>query len=76
MQLLATELFKVKNGLLPLFMKEIFLESAQHYYGLKVVSATLLLICFVCQKESTSKTRENVFYFTSKALFILEIIKF
>ena len=43
---------------------------------LKVVSATFLLVCFVCLKERTSETRKNVFYFTSKALFVLEIIKF
>ena len=43
---------------------------------LKVVSATFLLICFGCIKESTLKTRKNIFYFTSKALFVLEIIKF
>ena len=30
-QLLVTELFKVKNGLLPRFMKEIFVENACHY---------------------------------------------
>ena len=45
-------------------------------YDLKFVSATLLLVCFVCLKESTCETRENIFYFTSKALFVLEIIKF
>ena len=43
---------------------------------LKVVSATFLLVCFLHLKESTSETRKNVFYFTSKALFVLEIIKF
>ena len=43
---------------------------------LKVVSATFLLVCFVCLKESICETRKNVFYFTSKALFVLEIIKF
>ena len=43
---------------------------------LKVVSATFLLVCFACLKESTCETRKNVFYFTSKALFVLEIIKF
>ena len=43
---------------------------------LKVVSTTFLLICFFCLKESTCETRKNVFYFTSKALFVLEIIKF
>ena len=34
-QLLATELFKVKNGLSPAFMNEIFVENAQHYYDLR-----------------------------------------
>ena len=43
---------------------------------LKAVSATFLLVCCVCLKESTCETRKNVFYFTSKALFVLEIIKF
>ena len=44
--------------------------------NLKVVSATLLLVYFLSLKDSTSETRKNVFYFTSKALFVLEIIKF
>ena len=43
---------------------------------LKFVSATFLLVCFICLKESTRETRKNVFYFTSKVPFILEIIKF
>ena len=34
-QLLATELFKVRNGLSPAFMNEIFVENAQHYYDLR-----------------------------------------
>ena len=33
-QLLATELFKVKNRLSPPFINEIFVENAQHYYDL------------------------------------------
>ena len=33
-QLLATELCQVKNGLSPAFMNEIFVENAQHYYDL------------------------------------------
>ena len=41
---------------------------------LKIVSARLL-VCFVCLKESTRETRKKVFYFISKALFVLEIIK-
>ena len=44
--------------------------------SLKVVSAAFLLVCFLCLNESTCETRKNVFYFTSKALFVLEIIKF
>ena len=43
---------------------------------LKVASTTFLLVCFVCRKERTCKTRKNTFYFTSKALRIFEIIKF
>ena len=31
--------------------------------------------CFVCLKESTCETRKNIFYFTSKALFVLEIFR-
>ena len=41
----------------------------------RTVSATFLLICFVSPKESTCETRKNVSDFTSKALFILGIIK-
>ena len=40
------------------------------------MSATFLLVCFVSLKESSCETRKNVFYFTSKALFVFEIIKF
>ena len=43
---------------------------------LKVVSATFLLVCFVCLKESTCETRKNASYFTWKALLVLEIINF
>ena len=41
---------------------QIFIQS------LKDVS--FLLVCF--KEESTCETMENVFYFTSKALFVLE----
>ena len=36
---------------------------------LKVVSATFLLVCFVCLKESTLKTRKNVFLFHFESSF-------
>ena len=57
-------------------IKETYDGSAR--ISLKVVSATYLLICFVYLyiKESTCETSKNIFYFTSKALFVLEIIKF
>ena len=42
-------------------------------FSLKVVSATFLQVCFVCLKENTFEKRKNAFYFTSKALFDLEI---
>ena len=40
---------------------------------LKAVSATFLPVCFGCLKDCTCEARENVFYFASKALHILEI---
>ena len=43
---------------------------------LKVVSATFLVVCFLSLNESSCQTRENAFYFASKALFIFEKIKF
>ena len=39
---------------------------------LNVASATFLLVCFISLKETCEITK-NVFYFTLKALFILEI---
>ena len=42
----------------------------------KVVSATFLLVCFLCLKESFYETRKNVFYFTSKTLFVNQILTF
>ena len=44
--------------------------------NLKVVSATFLIVCIVCLKESAFETRKNVFYFPLKTLFVLEIIRF
>ena len=51
-------------------------SEQQNKLCFKVVSATYLLVCFLRLKESTFETRKNVVYFTSKALFVLEIIKF
>ena len=54
------------------FMVMIYLML--HFF--KVVPASFLLVCFVSLKEGTCETGKNVFYFTLKALFVLEIIKF
>ena len=43
---------------------------------LKVVSVTNLVVSLVGLRESTFETGKNVFYFTLKALLVLEIIKF
>ena len=43
---------------------------------LKVVFATFLPVCFVSLNEGACETSKNVFYFISKALFVVEIIKF
>ena len=56
--------------------KLVTVELLSAVLHLKVVSATFLLVCVVCLKESTCETRKNVFDFTSRALFVLEIIKF
>ena len=53
-----------------------FFSFEKHFSFLKVVSATFLQVCCVFLKESTFERRKNAFYFTSKALFVCEIIKF
>ena len=40
--------------------------------SLKVVSATFTLICFLRLNESNCQTSKNVFYFSSKAPFVLK----
>ena len=46
-----------------------------HFY-LKVVPARFVLVYFLSLNESACQTRKNVFFFTTKALFVLEKIKF
>ena len=50
--------------------------SDHPYRILKVVFATFWLVCFSSLEESTYEIWKNIFYFTSKALFVLEKIKF
>ena len=56
--------------------EEIQMNMLRFALNLKVVSATFLLVYFLCPNESTCETRKNDFHFTSKTLFIPEIIKF
>ena len=64
-----------KNGL-PLNNDGTYLFASNLVDFLKVVSATFLPVCFLSLNESSCQTRKNVFYFTSKAFFVLEKIKF
>ena len=59
-----------------IILQIINLLSVGNCYNLKFVSATFSLVCFLSLNEITCQTRKNVFYFTSKALFVLEKIKF
>ena len=53
-----------------------FCPYSHIFFILKVVSATFVLVCFLSLNETTCQTRKNVFCFTSKALFILDKVKF
>ena len=77
--------FNMSNfGIISDFKKkaEIFSNSVKRnifskfkFLALKVVSATFLLVSFLNLNKSTCQTWESVFYFTSKALFVLEKFK-
>ena len=71
-------LIKLQVSGLQLYLK---VTPAQVFFcefckNLKVVSATFLLVSFLSVNESTYQTRKSVFYFNSKALSVLEKIKF
>ena len=46
------------------------------YIQNKLVSTTFLLVCLLSLNKSTSQTRKKKFFFTLKALFVLNKIKF
>ena len=80
-QLEISHLMESRTKFLPIFGSK--MAKSDYFRGfyfsqsfLKVVSATFLPVCFVCLKKSTCQTNKNAFYFTSKALLILEIINF
>ena len=74
-QMKPTKLNDDKNKI-PKHNSEALLNLILRSVSLKVVSAAFLLVCFLSLNESIFQIRKNVFYFTSKALFILEKIKF
>ena len=56
------------------------IENAEHLRSfaqlvLKGSVCYILLVCFISLNGSTCQTKKNAFYFTSKALFVLEKIK-
>ena len=51
-------------------------ESGNWFFGLYVKGCVRYIFASLFAKESTNETRKNAFYFTLKALFVLEIIKF
>ena len=54
----------------------LFSFCLRYYNKLKSCIYYILLVCFLSWKESSCETRKNVFYFTSKALFLFGNIKF
>ena len=69
------------ESVIPFTRKEI-LQQDGHFLQmislswLKVESTTFSLVWFLSLTESTCETRKNIFYCTSKALFVFEKIKF
>ena len=57
-----------------LLLSVFFFESLATY-NVKVCIRYNLLVCFLSLHVNTYKTRKNVSYFTSKALFVLEKIR-
>ena len=72
----AKQDFLVMSEVSSVLSMEAQVLRAETIQALNVVSATFLLAWLVCLTESTCETRKKNFYFTSKTLFILEIIKF
>ena len=73
---LCVNVLLLKKTNLIWYFLELLHQIQQYEQNLKAVSTTFLLVCLVSLKESTCETRKNVTYFTAKALFVLEIIKF
>ena len=76
--LLSCNIFPFESliGFLTVFFFLTLLFTSQIFDPvLEFVSATFLLVCFLSLK-STCKTWQHVFYFTSKALFLVKKITF
>ena len=72
-QIFFKMLFCWNNGAMTFFYKSVMIIFART--DLKCCVHYILLVCFVSFKDGTCQTRKNVSYFTSEALFVLEIIK-
>ena len=52
------------------------LKVSEEGHYIKGCVCYIFVSLFLCLKESTCETRKNIFYFTSKALSVFEIIRF
>ena len=68
-------LFIVRFVFCIIFISFLIEVSNFHNKIFKVVSTTFLLVWFSILKESFCETRKNVFYVTSKAVFVLQKFK-
>ena len=75
MTVLAVKIFK--NSQKPDFSHTDLLATIYSFIReeFEVLSTTFLIVCFLYLKGSTFETRKNVFYSTSKAAFVLEILR-
>ena len=67
---------KTKKPRNTLLYKAIFCYFLHNFVKVKGCVRCICSSLFLCLKENTNETRKNIFYFTSKAVFILERIKF
>ena len=77
------EFFKIKEKFLQVSSKKIKRKYPEFLIGVKIVKKILkgcvryiFARLFLSLNESPCQTRKNVFYLTSKTLFVLEKIKF
>ena len=79
LQILVTEIFKTKNGLNPVIIEDVF-KFKNLTYNFRNAEAlnrsNVSSVKYGTETESPLKMMKNAFYFTSKAIFVLNIFKF